>query len=110
MNFNRISSSLNSNKIADLNSILRKKALDKKIAETSSPEKSFVDTLTDSVKKVNEFQKEADTQIKSLAVGDSKSIVKTMIAIEKADISFRLATQTRNKLVNAYKELMRIPG
>lgn len=111
MNFDRISSSLNSSNIAKLNSELRKKALEKQVAETSdNSEDSFVDTLKDSAEKVNEFQKEADKQIKELAMGDSKSIVKTMIAIEKADVSFKMATQVRNKLVDAYKELMRMPG
>jgi len=76
--------------------------------KTSS--KGFVDTLKDSVEKVNELQNEADKQINKLALGDSKSIVKTMIAVEKADISFKLATQVRNKSVDAYKELMRTAG
>jgi len=91
-----------------LSSKLRKKALEKQLEKTSS--KGFVDTLKDSVEKVNELQNEADKQINKLALGDSKSIVKTMIAVEKADISFKLATQVRNKSVDAYKELMRTAG
>lgn len=94
--------------MAKLSSELRKKALEKQLEETSS--KGFVDTLKNSVEKVNELQNEADKQINKLALGDSKSIVKTMIAVEKADVSFKLATQVRNKSVDAYKELMRTAG
>jgi len=113
MNFDRISSSLDSNNASKLSSALRKKALQNKIAESSSngdQGKSFSDTIVDSAKKINEYQKEADKQIKDLSLGNSKNIVKTMMTIERADISFRLATQIRNKVVDAYKELMRTAG
>ena len=68
---------------------------------------SFSKTLMDSIEKVNAMQKEADKAIGELVVGDSKDVVQTMIKMEKADISFRLMMQVRNKILQAYEEVMR---
>lgn len=46
--------------------------------------------------------------MKALAVGDEKNVHETMLAIEKADLSFRLLLQVRNKLLGAYQEIMRL--
>ena len=72
------------------------------------PGKSFGETLSESIAQVNELQKAAETAAQDLAVGKSKDIAQTLIAIEKASISFQLMMQVRNKLVEAYQEVMRI--
>ena len=64
--------------------------------------------MKDSVKKVNELQKQADAAIDDLIVGNSKDIAQTVIMMEKAEIAFRLMTQVRNKIVQAYEEIMRM--
>ncbi len=69
---------------------------------------SFSDMLIKSVEKVNKLQKEADEAINDLVLGDNKDIVQTMIKMEKADISFKLMMQIRNKIVQAYEEIMRM--
>ena len=69
--------------------------------------KPFSKVLTESIEKVNDLQKQADKAIDELAVGDSKDIVQTMIKMEKADVSFRLMMQVRNKILQAYEEVMR---
>ncbi len=84
------------------------------ISKNRSPEKnsqsseSFSDMLIKSVEKVNRLQKEADEAINDLVLGDNKDIVQTMIKMEKADISFKLMMQIRNKIVQAYEEIMRM--
>jgi flagellar hook-basal body complex protein FliE len=81
------------------------------ITDISSPQKSdksFSNMLKESVEKVNALQKQADDAISDLIVGNNKDIVQTMIMMEKADISFRLMTQVRNKIVQAYEEIMRM--
>ncbi|MFH1057666.1 MAG: flagellar hook-basal body complex protein FliE [Pseudomonadota bacterium] len=70
--------------------------------------KSFVDTLTDSVAKVENQQKQADGSINDLAVGRKETLHETMIAVEEADISFKMLLAVRSKLVNAYHEIMRM--
>ena len=71
-------------------------------------ESSFSDVLRKSVEKVNTLQKQADAAINDLVVGDNKDIVQTMIMMEKADVSFRLMMQVRNKIIQAYEEIMRM--
>lgn len=68
---------------------------------------AFGQILKDSIQKVQELQKEADAAATGLAAGDSKNIHEAMIALEKADISFRLMMQVKSKIVEAYQEIMR---
>lgn len=70
--------------------------------------RSFVDMLKDSVNKVNEMQNDADTAIDNLVAGRTKNIHETMLAIERADTSLKLAMQVRNKILDAYREIMRM--
>ena len=69
---------------------------------------SFADTLKDSIQRVGELEKEADKEVEKLAKMESDDITNTMIAIEKADLSFQLMMQVRNKIINAYEEIMRM--
>lgn len=71
-------------------------------------EVSFADTLKNYITKVDNLHKEADEAILDLAAGKSKNIHETMLAIQKADISFRLMMQVRNKIIEAYQEVMRM--
>jgi len=75
-----------------------------KVNKTSS----FVETLKESINKMGEIEKEADREIKKLATMESSDIHDTMIAIEKADMAFQLMIQIRNKIINAYEEIMRM--
>ena len=57
---------------------------------------------------VSELQQKADEAIHRL-VGEGKGDLQdTMIALEKADVSFRLMMQIRNKVLEAYQEIMRM--
>ena len=69
---------------------------------------SFSEILKDSINKVGELQKEASSQTEKLVKMDGQDIHNTMIAVEKADLSFQLMMQIRNKIINAYEEIMRI--
>ena len=67
----------------------------------------FGDVIKESIAKVNQLQLEAESAIQDLTFkkGD---IHNAMIAIEKADISFQLMVQVRNKILSAYEEVMRM--
>lgn len=71
-------------------------------------EKSFAASLKDAVNSVNTAQKESDFKMQELATGKSQNIHETMIAAEKADIALRLMVQVRNKMIEAYQEMMRM--
>lgn len=70
---------------------------------------SFADVLAESIEKVNHLQQEADEAIQGLATGSRPDVAQTMVAVQKASLSFQLMTQVRNKLVQAYEEVMRTP-
>jgi flagellar hook-basal body complex protein FliE len=70
--------------------------------------KSFMDVLSRSVDQVNRDQVQADTAIKETVAGRNKNIHETMLAIERADSSMKLMMQVRNKVLDAYREIMRM--
>lgn len=72
-------------------------------------EKSFGESLVESIKNTNDLQLEADKAVEDLATGKTQSIHEAMLALSKADIAFRLTMQVRNKVVEAYQEIMRMP-
>jgi len=69
---------------------------------------SFGATLTKAVDKVNEMQKSSDAQMQKVATGESTNISEVMIAAEKADIALRLMMTVRNKVIDAYQEVMKM--
>ncbi len=78
------------------------------LAPTSSSGVSFADTLKDAVNKVNDLQQEADTKMQQLATGETSDIADVKISAEKADIALRLMTSVRNKMIDAYHEIMKM--
>ena len=68
----------------------------------------FAETLAKSLEKVNHLQKEADQAITEFVSGETGNIHETMIAVNKADLAFRLTMQVRNKIVEAYNEVLRM--
>jgi flagellar hook-basal body complex protein FliE len=64
--------------------------------------------LKNALGEVNDLQRKADQAIQQL-VGEGKGdLQQTMIALEKADVSFRLMMQIRNKVLEAYQEITRM--
>ncbi len=69
---------------------------------------SFGEVLAQSLEKVNDMQIQADKAVQRLASGESKNIHETMLAMEKADIAFKTMNQVRSKVIDAYREIMRM--
>jgi len=69
---------------------------------------SFGQVLKDSLAQVSSLQHDADSAIQSLATGGTATLHDTMLAVEKAELSFRLMLQVRNKIVEAYQEVLRM--
>jgi flagellar hook-basal body complex protein FliE len=71
-------------------------------------EKTFADTLKDAVNSVNTAQKESDKKMEELATGKNHNVAEVMISAEKADISLKLLVSVRNKIIEAYQEIMKM--
>lgn len=61
------------------------------------------------VGKVNDLSQQSDQAIQKLATGENRNLHETMIAVEKASVSFLFMSQVRNKALEAYQEVMRMP-
>ena len=78
--------------------------------EVKAPSVDFSELLSESINKVAETQNNAADMSKAFQVGDpSVELPEVMIALQKASISFEAMTQVRNKLLNAYQEIMSMP-
>jgi len=78
---------------------------------TSKPKSDgseFASSLKNAINSVDQLQKESDLKMQQLATGQNTNIHETMIAAEKADIALRLMVQVRNKMIEAYQEIMRM--
>lgn len=74
-----------------------------------APEKpDFGKSIQDSLNKVNDQQQQADQSILDLLSGKQTDVNAAVADMAKADMSFKLLVGVRNKLVEAYKETMRM--
>ena len=56
----------------------------------------------------NAQQLQADKSVELLATGQSDSVHETMLALTKADLSLRVFMEVRNKVIDAYQDVMRM--
>ncbi|MBN1276158.1 MAG: flagellar hook-basal body complex protein FliE, partial [Deltaproteobacteria bacterium] len=69
---------------------------------------TFQNTLAELVRNVDDQLKESARLTEDFAMGKNHNIHEVMIASEKAGISLRFLLQVRNKLLDAYQEIMRM--
>ena len=93
--------------VSSLQSILPKpdEARLKTVETAGSP---FSDYIRQSLEDVNSRMLDADQAIDDLVTGKNQDIHNTMISMQKADISFELVMQIRNKIVAAYDEIRKM--
>lgn len=76
------------------------------------PQKSetggFGEMLTKAIEETNSAQLKADKATADLVTGRADNIHEVMLSMEEADISMRMLVQMRNKVVDAYQEIMRM--
>ena len=79
------------------------------IGDSKPSGQSFMDHLKSGLDEVNGMQKKADSMAMQVASGKSENLHETMIAATQAEISFNLMVQLRNRALEAYQEVMRMP-
>lgn len=75
---------------------------------SSDTGKTFADTLKEAVSSVNELQKASDKFAQNIATGKTDDVAGAMIAADRADIALRVMVQVRNKIIDAYQEVMKM--
>lgn len=71
--------------------------------------KEFGQFLHEALAKVETAQQDAATAAQKLATGEIKDVAEVTIASEKATLALQLTVQVRNKVLEAYQEIMRMP-
>lgn len=66
---------------------------------------NFTDVLKSAVDSVNQVNDSAAAQVTGLLEGKGGDLNSVMVAVEKADVSFQLMMQVRNKIVSAYQDI-----
>ena len=74
----------------------------------AEPAAGFGDVLRGKIGALNESQAISNSAAQDLATGDVEDIARTMMQVQQADVSLQLATQLRNKAVEAYQEILRM--
>ncbi|MHC4787681.1 MAG: flagellar hook-basal body complex protein FliE [Planctomycetota bacterium] len=69
---------------------------------------AFKEMLQRYLNDVSSLQLEADKAVRDLSTGATDNLHQVIVAMSEADLSFRLMMQVRNKLLEAYKEIMRM--
>lgn len=80
-------------------------------SKTTTPfgtEKSFASVLKESINQVNKAQVDSDQMTEKLANGQNVDLSQVMIAQQKANITLQAAVEVRNKVIDAYQEMMRM--
>jgi flagellar hook-basal body complex protein FliE len=60
------------------------------------------------LKSLNDSQQNADTLLQKLSLGENVDLHQVMIGMEENDVNFRVALAVRDKLVEAYRDMMRM--
>ena len=69
---------------------------------------SFGNTVRKAILEVNRLQQEADQLVNKLASGEDVELHQAMIAMQKASTALQFTIQVRNKIIEAYQEIMRM--
>jgi len=83
-----------------------------KVQDESTPRsagKKIVSSFQQMFDEVNRDQLKANQMVTEMVAGRNKDIAGTVIAMEKAEVSTRMLMAVRNKVINAYEEIMRMP-
>jgi flagellar hook-basal body complex protein FliE len=75
-------------------------------ANSSSP--GFRDLLHSAIDDIQGLEGQAESQVSGVLEGNGADVHTALIAVEKADLSFQLMMQVRNKIVSAYEEISRM--
>ncbi len=78
------------------------------LVSSDKSQQSFKNLLMEGIEQVNAMQQNADKAVEELVTGGEADPAMVLTAVQKADMSFRMMMQIRNKLVQAFQEIKEI--
>ncbi|WP_411834822.1 flagellar hook-basal body complex protein FliE [Pseudoxanthomonas mexicana] len=71
---------------------------------------SFGETLQNALQGVNNIQKESGALAQAFELGDPRAdLARVMVAAQQSQVAFRATVEVRNRLVQAYQDVMNMP-
>ncbi|HUI75464.1 MAG TPA: flagellar hook-basal body complex protein FliE [Candidatus Acidoferrum sp.] len=77
--------------------------------QPNASDSQFMDTFKSAMDEISTMQGQADDKVTQLLSGNGQDIHSAMIAVEKANLSFQMMVQVRNKIVQAYQQIASMP-
>jgi len=84
-------------------------SLGRKPVSADTENTRFGALLKDAISTVNDLSQKSDLEIQKIITGESDELHTAVIAMQRADVSFQMMMQVRNKIVQAYQEVLRMP-
>jgi flagellar hook-basal body complex protein FliE len=78
------------------------------LGSLSSSAPGFHEVLDSAMDQIEQLQGQAENKVAGVLEGNGSDVHSAMIAVERADLSFQLMMQVRNKIVSAYEEISRM--
>jgi flagellar hook-basal body complex protein FliE len=78
------------------------------LGSSATSEPGFRDVLHSAIDDIQQLEDQAETKVAGVLDGSGPDVHTALIAVEKADLSFQLMMQVRNKIVSAYEEISRM--
>ncbi|WP_432735520.1 flagellar hook-basal body complex protein FliE [Maridesulfovibrio sp. FT414] len=95
------------------NALKTQQQFEKKFDKTMNMDKaepnSFSETLTNSLKGVNDLQTEKRAMIEDFASGKNQNVHELMISLQKASVAMTMTSTVRSKVMTAYQEVLKMP-
>ena len=83
-------------------------ALSPSSSSSVTGEPGFRDVLHSAIDDIQQLEGQAQAKVAGVLTGNGADVHSALIAVEKADLSFQLMMQVRNKIVSAYEEISRM--
>ena len=78
------------------------------LAPASESGSGFREVLHSAIDDIQQLEGQAEVKVAGVLDGNGTDVHSALIAVEKADLSFQLMMQVRNKIVSAYQEISRM--
>jgi flagellar hook-basal body complex protein FliE len=78
------------------------------LAPTPAGQPGFKEFMLEALDHVNAAQQQADLAVEQIMTGEEINPAEVLTAVQKADLTYRMVMQIRNKLVQAYQEIKEI--
>lgn len=69
---------------------------------------SFQDALTNAIQQVEQYREDANNSVQSFLAGEGEDLHRVALQTQQAELAFEMFLQVRNKVVQAYQEVMRM--